>query len=294
MRGESGQTWPVWKILGAVALAAFFGGWLSAAGPVEEEALETCSMCHEDFAKAYAFESHAVIDPLGMAREMGAENSCAACHTGWERHLEEGGGIGTVLGFRDTEMPQAKSKACMACHSDTNARYFAGPHGKADLDCTTCHVIHGPQTQPFLLKASSNENCLTCHGDVGARFQLNERHRLLEGVLTCASCHNPHEPWSRERLGGFKDQACLKCHTAQGGPFLHEHGASRVEGCTACHEVHGSPNRHLLTHQSIADLCFSCHAAAPAWHARFDSQTSNCTTCHSTIHGSNLSRIFLK
>ena len=96
------------------------------------------------------------------------------------------------------------------------------------------------------------------------------------------------------RLGGFKDEACIRCHTDKGGPFLFEHGSSRVEGCTICHEPHGSPNRHLLITQSISDLCFSCHTFAPAFHKGFDSRTTNCTSCHSTIHGSNLSRIFIK
>jgi predicted CXXCH cytochrome family protein len=86
----------------------------------------------------------------------------------------------------------------------------------------------------------------------------------------------------------------LQCHTDKSGPYLFEHGASRIEGCTACHEVHGSPNRHMLTQQSISDLCFSCHTHAVSWHSRFNSTSTNCTVCHSTIHGSNLSKIFLK
>ena len=44
----------------------------------------------------------------------------------------------------------------------------------------------------------------------------------------------------------------------------------------------------------FVDYCFSCHGAAPSWHARFDAYSSNCTSCHATIHGSNLSKIFLK
>lgn len=112
--------------------------------------------------------------------------------------------------------------------------------------------------------------------------------------MECVTCHNPHEPQSRERLGGFKDLSCLKCHADKGGPYLYEHAASRLEGCTVCHEVHGSPNRHLLKQHNIADLCYSCHTTSPAWHSRFTSTTTNCTSCHATIHGSNLSRLFLK
>jgi predicted CXXCH cytochrome family protein len=112
--------------------------------------------------------------------------------------------------------------------------------------------------------------------------------------LECTTCHDQHSPATGQRLGGFKHESCLKCHTDKGGPFLYEHGASRIEGCRACHEVHGSPNKHMLTHQSVSDLCFSCHVMAPSFHARFDSYSTNCTVCHATVHGSNLSKIFLK
>jgi hypothetical protein len=50
----------------------------------------------------------------------------------------------------------------------------------------------------------------------------------------------------------------------------------------------------MLTHQNSADLCISCHTLVPSWHSRFASGDANCVSCHSTIHGSNLSNIFLK
>jgi hypothetical protein len=50
----------------------------------------------------------------------------------------------------------------------------------------------------------------------------------------------------------------------------------------------------MLTHQNVADVCFSCHAEAPAWHAYFSPEGTNCVNCHSAIHGSNLDKRFLK
>ena len=82
---------------------------------------------------------------------------------------------------------------------------------------------------------------------------------------------------------------------------MFEHAASKVDGCTACHTPHGGPNRHMLNHQQVGELCYSCHAAVPQFHlgfspvgaARFDEKTV-CTNCHVTIHGSNLDRLFLR
>ena len=267
---------PIFFTLVLVFLA---GGLLAAANPVQD--VEACADCHDEIAKAFTAMPHA------------AGQSCTACHGDAETHLEEGGGP-NIFAFKDTDTSNAKTQMCLTCHSKTHPRYLASPHAKAAMDCTSCHAVHAKSGNHAQLAMEEPKGCTVCHEDVAAQFQLNERHRLQEGILSCSSCHDPHEPSARARLGGFKHEACISCHTDKGGPFLYEHGASRIEGCGACHEVHGTPNRRMLTHQSISDLCFSCHAAAPSFHSRFDSYTSNCTTCHPTIHGSHLSKIFLK
>jgi DmsE family decaheme c-type cytochrome len=259
-------------------------GLLTAARPaLQEKDAETCGTCHEDVVKALALQPHA---------QIGAQ-SCTACHGSAEKHLEEEG-KGGIFAFQATDLAKDKSGKCLACHGQDNPQFGTSPHAKASLDCTTCHSIHGEQTAPALLKTGMNKNCSQCHQDIFALFQLNERHRLQEGIMTCTTCHDPHGPSSRMRLGGFKQEQCIQCHTDKGGPFLYEHEASRIEGCTVCHEVHGSPNRHMLNQQNIADVCFSCHAAAPSWHGYFSSEGTNCVTCHTAIHGSNLSQRFLK
>lgn len=246
----------------------------------QETGSESCAECHDEMAADIQSQPHMT-------------QGCVSCHDDPATHLEEGGGP-NIFAFTSDEMPTEKSNKCLTCHAKTTGRYFASPHGKAAMDCTSCHAIHSREPRPALLKTSASKSCSICHQDVYAQFQLNERHRLQEGILSCASCHDPHKPADTGRLGGFKHESCLKCHTDKGGPFLYEHEASRIEGCTACHEVHGSPNKHMLTHQSVSDLCFSCHTMAPSFHSRFDSYSTNCTVCHATVHGSNLSKIFLK
>ena len=273
------------KTIAFFGLALLVAGVLSAAkpGPQTAKDSETCGQCHEDIVKSFVRRPHTAI---------GAAN-CTACHLGSEKHIQEGGGK-NIFAFTADDTAESKAKACLKCHADYGSRFIAGPHGKASQDCKTCHSVHAEGTNPNLLKTTATKSCSPCHEDVFAKFNLNERHHLQEGILGCTTCHNPHELATRERLGGFKQEACLKCHTDKGGPFLFEHGASRVEGCNICHDPHGSPNRHMLTYQSVGDLCFSCHTVAPSWHSRFGEKTTNCTSCHSTIHGSNLSKIFIK
>lgn len=207
--------------------------------------------------------------------------------------------------------PAAASETCIGCHGDSHPRFAASPHARAGLSCVTCHSVHDSEPPgPPLLAATGVEadlagiggasaTCYDCHGEVFADFEFNERHRLHEGILDCTSCHDPHGPSNRFLLGGFKQEACVSCHTDKGGPFIFEHGSARVEGCTACHAAHGSPNRHMLAFQSTAELCYSCHSEVPSFHigfggpVRFD-LTTQCTNCHSAIHGSNFHPAYLQ
>lgn len=267
----------LWSSGGLIFLVLIVFILVAARFPQEKITPATCQECHDQVTLSST--PHAQLE------------SCAVCHLNAETHLEEGGGP-NIFAFKE-ELSSQKSKVCLSCHAQDLNHYQASPHNKASLDCTSCHSIHLAKTQ-HLLQAKEVKTCASCHAEILSLFQLNERHRLYEGVISCSDCHDPHQPSQKAALGGFKNQSCLKCHQDKGGPFLYEHGASRIEGCTACHEVHGTPNQHLLTHQSVADLCFSCHGGAPAWHSRFDSYSTNCTVCHATIHGSNLSKIFLK
>lgn len=266
---------------------------------------QTCADCHEDQLVKLQHGPHATLDmDEALADHLGVASSCTACHGDPTTHLDEGGGEGTIFAFKDDDPANAKSMTCLNCHADAHPRFLATRHAMAGLDCTSCHGIHDNDGDSMaLLKETdvlhdpdvdpSAVVCQSCHGEVFAAFEFNERHRLQEGILSCLDCHNPHEPQTRMRLGGFKQQQCGECHTDKTGPFIFEHGSARVEGCVACHDPHGSPNRHLLNFQSVADLCYSCHVVVPGFHTRFTNETV-CTNCHSTIHGSNFDPFFLK
>ena len=265
-------------LLGAAVFVIGFAGFLPNAAVAEESGskIDACAQCHDDLAAAFKGSSH-----FAMKAE------CTDCHGDAAKHMEEGT-AGTILAFKN-ESALDKTKQCLTCHQKHGGQYLSGPHAKAAMDCTKCHSIHKEShiSHPSKL-------CASCHQEVYAEFQLNERHRLQEGILECTSCHDPHGPATTKRLGAFKDETCFSCHRDKGNPYLYEHGATLLEGCTSCHEVHGSPNRHMLKTQTVGDLCFSCHTAAVSWHSRFATVETNCTTCHSAIHGSNLDKLFLK
>lgn len=301
-----------WSLLlagGSLALVVAFG-LPPLAEAQDEEPLDAsiCAACHEDQVAAFESNPHALLNDPDWGRYGIEDGSCVSCHAGAEAHVEAGGGEGNVFAFGEDSTPLARTEACQACHGDVHPRFLTSEHAQAGVSCTECHGIHHEESVPpaSLLKSGpmvaadpadrvgrASQVCAQCHGDVFTQFQYNERHRLHEGILDCTSCHDPHERASRARLGGFKQETCLECHTDKGGPFIFEHGASRVEGCVACHTPHGSPNRHLLNFQRTAELCYSCHAQVPGFHSRFTLDT-NCTNCHATIHGSNFDPSFLK
>jgi DmsE family decaheme c-type cytochrome len=246
-----------------------------------------CAQCHSDEVKSFQRGPHAAWEPTG------GDVSCLTCHGDATEHLSTPGS-GTIFNFTDEDGAIAKTQACQSCHRESHPQFAASAHAKAALDCTSCHTIHsGNRSRSLLPIEDVSETCRDCHADAFAKFELNERHRIKEGILECTSCHNPHESQPSVSLGGFKQAECFECHTDKQGPFVYEHGSVLIEGCTSCHEPHGSVNRHMLTFQKVANLCYTCHAAVPGFHTRFTAE-SNCSNCHVTIHGSNLSPFFLE
>jgi DmsE family decaheme c-type cytochrome len=258
-----------------------------------------CSACHGGLVADFQSTAHAISaedeDPSG----------CTSCHGDPAAHLAAPTKPGSMLAF-DDEPGATINAACGSCHADAHSGR-PNPHSQAGLACTDCHSIHQPDAAEIKLPAgfdrldAASATCFECHQETFGQFAFNERHRLQEGSVSCTSCHDPHAPTSSGHLGAFGQRVCAECHADADGPFVFEHGASKVEGCGACHEPHGSPNRHMLTHQQVGELCYSCHAIVPQFHLgfspagppRFDEGTV-CTNCHATIHGSNLDPAFLR
>lgn len=247
----------------------------------KKNSIKSCAQCHEDMIASFKGSIHG---------ELNAD--CTDCHGYSAKHIETGDYDKLMMVAFKKESAISKTKQCLKCHTGSFGQYMNGEHSKAGIDCTKCHSIHKGKNKT--IPKHPSKLCISCHIDVASEFELNEHHRIKEGIMECTSCHNPHVPATRQKLGGFKDEICFKCHRDKSGPFVYEHMGIKTEGCSVCHETHGSPNRHMLKHQSVRELCLSCHSEVPNWHLRFLTSDTNCANCHSSIHGSNLDKLFLK
>lgn len=302
----------------AVMLAAFSWGDKVSAQPAagETSPMEAvCRLCHADKFQSLPNNPHSVLDTPPFREQTGNLLSCFNCHGEVSTHVVAGGGLGNVFAFRE-EPPMAQTEACQDCHATTHPEFDMSAHARAGLSCSSCHVQHPDEPiAGALLRqpesaltgrldrlGASSAVCVDCHESELAAFDFNERHRLREGTLECTSCHDPHAAPQRSLLGAIQRRGeCGDCHQDKTAPFVFEHPASPVEGCTACHSPHGSPNRHLLSHQRTGELCISCHASVPQFHVGFSPVApprfgldTQCTNCHSAIHGSNLDPFLLK
>jgi DmsE family decaheme c-type cytochrome len=103
------------------------------------------------------------------------------------------------------------------------------------------------------------------------------------------------------------EPGCFKCHGDKRGPFTFEHAPVRLEGCATCHQPHGSANPRMLTRHEVRFVCLECHSnlpsptptptlgtTPPALHDLRAPRFQNCNLCHQKVHGSYVSRDFLK
>ena len=297
----------------AVALLAFVLAATARAGPNTQDpasgdyvGTQTCLECHDDQWASFRMSVHYQSEGEGEW----AGNACESCHGPGSEHVESGGETPVIFSSLGESSADTKSNQCLACHGANESSYHfrSSDHIKGTIACSDCHKPHagarynnlqapiaGARTDDLDYRAGQ-EACLRCHKEIQTDVNLNERHRINEGMVKCADCHNQHGRATRTELGGFKYDTCVECHTDKEGPWVWEHLSNRVEGCTACHTPHGNVNRHMLTHQNVGELCYSCHVLVAGFHqpgTRF-ANDANCTNCHAAIHGSNINEFFLR
>jgi predicted CXXCH cytochrome family protein len=285
---------------------------------------DACKDCHEDQFKAFLKTSHSDLSKMGSWK--GQVTGCEACHGPGKAHIEEGDPT-KIRSFKN-KSPKEISETCLTCHAGREERnnFRRGEHWRNDIGCTDCHSSHsnlttrhisqsitfvGPASAQnpksssiSLLKMTEPQLCISCHGEVKPDFSKPFHHKVLEGVMKCSDCHNPHGGFElkQARLATGADAACIKCHADKQGPFTYEHAPLKTEGCTACHTPHGSSNPRLLRFSAVNQLCLTCHSVAhdvgavePAGpQHNQNAQYANCTACHVKVHGSNTSPVFFR
>ena len=285
---------------------------------------EACKDCHEDQFKAFSHTSHSELVKIsGWKNKV---TGCEACHGPGKAHLEEGDPK-TIISFKNKSSKET-SEVCLTCHAgkEEHNNFRRGEHWRNDIGCSDCHSPHfiatdrhisrsiafvGPanaQKPGFstlhMLKLSEPQLCISCHSEVKPDFNKPFHHKVLEGVMKCSDCHNPHGGFElkQTRLATGADAACIKCHADKQGPFTYEHAPLKTEGCSACHTPHGSSNPRLLRYNKVNQLCLTCHsvehevgAVEPAGpQHNQNAQYADCTACHVKIHGSRTSPVYFR
>jgi DmsE family decaheme c-type cytochrome len=251
-----------------------------------------CATCHEKAVQHMATTPHA-----------GLEHSCSSCHGDVSAHLKGAleGTPGPILSIKKMK-PAEVNQTCQGCHEAShNATWTGSPHERRGVACTSCHSAHDFQSQKSQLKtAREPDTCFTCHAAIRAQGLRTSHHPVREGLLSCSSCHNPHDG-SRPKMikAEWTNELCYQCHTEKRGPFFWEHAPVR-ENCTLCHNPHGSNHDKLLVSQQPW-LCQRCHlntrhpgtvytginAAGTSSSASNRAVEHACKNCHQAVHGGN-------
>ena len=257
---------------------------------------DTCKTCHQPEAASYDRGAHWRTE---VGKRKGPQwQGCEACHGPGKAHVDSGGDPTKIIRFTTLSEKQT-SQRCLACHekSESHQNFMRSPHLANGVGCTTCHSIHASKIGHDLLVSAPPALCYGCHRDVEPDFSKPEHHRVNEGLMSCTDCHNPHGSFLPHNLrtSDWQGQVCTKCHVDTAGPFVFEHAPLKEQGCTACHNPHGSTNPHLLTRPQVNQVCLECHSAIlarsiapgiPAFHNQ-SQKYSQCTLCHTAVHGSN-------
>lgn len=263
---------------------------------------EECKTCHDDIYKNFDRSPHWIttLDKRGGPPKQG----CESCHGPGQAHIESGGDKTKIFSFKTATAKQVNER-CLECHSTSKdlINFSRSPHNTNNLSCLTCHSSHHTGSDQFLLVQGQTDLCFSCHLKLKAYFEMPFHHRVVEGLIQCSDCHNPHGGFVRKQLrsAAARDAVCFKCHVDKQGPFVFEHPAVKAEGCESCHSPHGSPNPRLLQTSNLNVFCLKCHtnstfsvaAGTPDFHNQA-AQYQACTLCHIAIHGSNFDRHFLK
>src|SRR5215469_3103686 len=256
---------------------------------------DTCKTCHDDIYKNnFESTSH-------FKTTLQNGHGCESCHGPGSEHVEGGGDVSKIISFKTLSTQEANAR-CLSCHgAKQQQRHFSeSPHASSDVGCLDCHSPHYAREPEHLLVKAQPELCYGCHKSAKADFAQAYHHRVDEGLIQCADCHNPHGTTTLRQVRAIPsgDAICVKCHADKQGPFVYEHVPVKTEGCTSCHMPHGSNNPRFLRISQVNLLCLQCHsfpAQGPAGPAHNQSaKYQACTMCHAAIHGSNASNVFFR
>lgn len=201
---------------------------------------------------------------------------CTRCHDANEKK--------PILSIYRTRHGVASQPGCQACHGSSRG-----------------HVQHAddsvPRPPPDFVFSGTNKStaevqtrtCLICHSSGKRSHWSGSTHPGND--VTCASCHQVHQPQDRALSKETQREVCFVCHKTQRAQihYLSSHpiAAGKI-ACSDCHNPHGSTGPKLLVKNTINETCFTCHADKRGpflW--EHPPASDDCSNCH-VAHGSNI------
>ncbi|NOZ14231.1 MAG: hypothetical protein GXO69_11435 [Acidobacteria bacterium] len=252
-----------------------------------DEGNNSCLECHDSVQASIARTPHTFANHV----------SCEACHGPGNAHAKDPS-ANNIRSFKNSSAKEIVA-TCTKCHSDKHP--LLSSHLSNGQACLECHSLghspvftdNGKRPERRLLKNISAKLCTRCHAGEKAKMNRPYHHPSDPFGNVCLSCHNPHKTKIELRQNKV-DKKCSTCHPETGGPFMYVHLGTQNRGCSECHDPHGSTNPNLLNRNTTRFLCLSCHSDTPDFHNLADPKFRQCTSCHSAIHGSNTSAVFLE
>jgi DmsE family decaheme c-type cytochrome len=272
----------------------------AAAEPSGARQSKLCLDCHTGKDSTLVGTPHQLTAGEGGAVPV----DCTDCHGTDTAHWEDDPAAHPMT-QPSTLRADAEARLCAGCHQSAHQQDMRerNLHLTNDVSCSSCHSVHRPAHPPLLRKAEP-ALCIDCHPRMAGEFARPTHHPVNEGVVACSDCHVTHGATTARRLERTPSEVCTRCHAQMQGPFPFEHpatmGFSTEEGgCASCHEPHGSALPRLLKQPYEGPrfpLCAQCHAVPghlsnPMHGTRWAGVP--CADCHTDIHGSYVSRLFL-
>lgn len=271
-------------ILITLMIFILFFGTFAVAEEVDDE---TCLNCHEGLQASLNVTAH---------NSSSKEVSCVGCHGSADAHIEDPS-LDNIINPKSLSTLKADA-LCSGCHQAHREldNFGADSHQGSDVNCFSCHQIHGGN--PSLLLDREASFCLSCHIETKADFSRRSSHPVNGGFMNCLSCHQFSKATDND-MAYDNGRLCRDCHPNQAGPFMYEHEAANAYsieggGCIECHNPHGSENDRLLK-QPGNNLCNSCHFVPghQIAHPNRNYDELQCVECHTGSHGSHDSNILL-
>ncbi|NOQ46741.1 MAG: DmsE family decaheme c-type cytochrome [Desulfobulbaceae bacterium] len=232
-------------------------------GMSQQEISAVCVTCHQSGEQMNWSSSEHVFEGL----------SCTSCHT--IHHNTEHKLI------KDDEI-----SLCVSCHQNQKAKmHFPSHHPlkEGKMTCDSCHNPHGSVNgEPGMLKTEErlNDLCFECH----ARYQGPFVFEHAPVAESCLECHDPHGTVANNLLKQNEPFICLQCHeghfhagrAGKTGLVTEYKPGKTINGTLDAYAPgpDGQPTQHFIAGDGVHD-----------WAA---GMLTKCTTCHQSVHGSDV------